>query len=191
MVGGDALDCGHDDIAGLLVGLVARLALDGSSQLDGVVLGLLADRLEEQRLGVLGGHLADRLEGGDLLLVGLRYILASSLELALAVEQLAIALLEHVGALVELLVALEEATFKGAHLRAAAARLILGLALHPELLVLRLEDQLLLACARFGLDATSFGMGRFHRLRGPHPARDHAERGSADSGNDGHRDDDR
>ena len=155
------------------------------------MLGLLADRLEEQRLGVLGGHLADRLEGGDLLLVGLRYILASSLELALAVEQLAIALLEHVGALVELLVALEEATFKGAHLRAAAARLILGLALHPELLVLRLEDQLLLACARFGFDATSFGMGRFHRLRGPHAARDHAERGSADTGNDGHRDDDR
>ena len=33
--------------------------------------------------------------------------------------------------------------------------LVLGFSLHPELLVLCLEDQLLLACASLGLDATS------------------------------------
>ena len=54
VVGGDALDRGDDDVAGLLVGLVAGLPLDRPAELDGVVLGLLADGLEEERLGVLG-----------------------------------------------------------------------------------------------------------------------------------------
>ena len=46
------------------------LPLDRLGELDRVVLGLLADGLEEDRLGLLGGHAADSLEGGDLLLVG-------------------------------------------------------------------------------------------------------------------------
>jgi ATP-dependent Clp protease ATP-binding subunit ClpB len=58
MVRRDALDGGDDDVAGLLVGLVAGLALYRSGQLDGIVLGLLAHGLEQERLGVCGRHLA-------------------------------------------------------------------------------------------------------------------------------------
>ena len=56
VVGGDALDGGHDDVAGLVLGLLAGAALDRPGDLDGVVLGLLADGLDEDALGVLGRH---------------------------------------------------------------------------------------------------------------------------------------
>ena len=71
--------------------------------------------------------------------------------------ELAIALLEHVGALVELLVALEQAALQAGELAAPGACLFLGFALHAELLVLRLEDQLLLASPGLGLDAARLG----------------------------------
>ncbi len=108
VVGGDALHRRDDDVAGLVLGLLAGTALDRAGDLDGVVLGLLADGLDEDGLGVLGRHARDALEGRDLLLLGARQLLAGLVELALAVEELAVALLEHVAALVELLVALEE-----------------------------------------------------------------------------------
>ena len=190
VVGGDALDRGDDDVAGLLVGLVAGLPLDRAAELDRVVLGLLADGLEQERLGVLGRDAAHPLEGGDLLLVGLRDLLASSVDLALALEELAVALLEHVGALIELLVALEEAALERRQLVSPGSRLVLGLALHPELLVLGLEDQLLLAGAGLRFDPTRLGVSGLHRLRRPVRAGEHAEHGSADGAQQGRRGDD-
>ena len=157
VVGGHALDRGDDDVAGLVLGVLAGAPLDRAGDLDRVVLGLLADGLDEDVLGVLGRHVRDALEGGDLLAVGPGEVLAGLVELALAVEELAVALLEHVGALVELLVALEEAALEAGQLGASGAGLFLGLALHAELLVLRLEDQLLLAGAGLGLDPARFG----------------------------------
>ena len=62
VVRGDPLHRGQDDVAGLLGGLLAGPPLDRPGELDRVVLGLLADRLEEERLGVLGRHAADLLE---------------------------------------------------------------------------------------------------------------------------------
>ena len=131
----------------------------------------------------------DALERGDLLAVGAGEVLAGLVELALAVEELAIALLEHVGALVELLVAGEQAALEAGQLGAPGAGLFLGLALHAELLVLRLEDQLLLAGAGLGLDPARFGGGGLHRLGCPEAAHENAEYGSADGGHDGHRQD--
>jgi hypothetical protein len=182
VVRGDALDRGDDDVAGLLVGLVAGLALDRPGELDRVVLGLLADSLEEERLGVVGRHAADPLERRDLLLVGLRDGLPGGLELALAVEELAVALLEHVRPLVELLVALEEPALERRELVALRPGLVLRLALEAQLLVLRLEDQLLLAGARLGLDPAPLGLGRLHRLRGPQAAHEHANGDAANGG---------
>ena len=143
-------------------------------------------------LGILGGHAAHALERGDLLLVGLRDLLAGTVDLALALEQLAVALLEHVGALIELLVALEEAPLEGGQLVAAGSGLVLGFALHAELLVLRLEDQLLLAGAGLGLDAS-----RLRRARPSSTAMPSSLRASMPStapptaASEGHRDDDR
>src|SRR5439155_9881350 len=90
VIRGDPLDRGNDDVAGLLVGLVAGLPLDRPGELDRVVLGLLADGVEQHRLRVLAGQAAHPLEGGDLLLVGLRQLLARPLDLALAVDELAV-----------------------------------------------------------------------------------------------------
>ena len=122
VVGGDALHRGDDDLAGLLLGLLAGAPLDRPGELDRVVLGLLADRLEEDALGVLGGHARDPLEGGDLLLVEPGELLALVLELALAVDDLAALLLEHVGALVELLVARRAGGARGSGARSRFAR---------------------------------------------------------------------
>ena len=54
VVGGDPLHRRDDDLARLLAGLVARLALDGAGDADRVVLGLFADFLEEDGLRLLG-----------------------------------------------------------------------------------------------------------------------------------------
>ena len=131
----------------------------------------------------------DPLEGGDLLAVGAGQLLAGLVELALALEELAIALLEHVGALIELVVAGEETALEGGQLGAAGAGLFLGLPLHPQLLVLGLEDQFLLAGSGLGLDAAGFGGGRLHRLGCPEAAQEESCDGSADGGHDGHRQD--
>ena len=69
VVRGDALHRRDDDLAGLLLGLVAGAPLDRPGELHRVVLRLLADGLEEHALGVLGGHPGDLLEGRDPLLV--------------------------------------------------------------------------------------------------------------------------
>ena len=54
VIRGDPLDRRHDDVAGLLLGLVARATLDRAGELDRVVLRILADGVEEQALRVLG-----------------------------------------------------------------------------------------------------------------------------------------
>ena len=89
------------------------LSLDRAGDLDGVVLGLLADGIEEDRLGLFGDMPATRSSAATCSCVGPRELLAGLVEFALAVEELAVALLEHVGALIELLVALEEAASRG------------------------------------------------------------------------------
>ena len=68
VVRGHALHRGDDDVAGLVLGVLAGGALDGPGELDRVVLGLLADGLEQDGLRVLGRHAGHALEGRDLLL---------------------------------------------------------------------------------------------------------------------------
>ena len=155
------------------------------------MLGLLADRLEEEALRVVGADAGHALERLDLLLVGLRQVLAGLVEVAIALQELAVALLEHVGALVELLVAGEQAPLQRRELVALRPGLVLRLALQTQLLVLRLEDQLLLTGSCLGLDPARLGLGRLHRLGRVHAAQHHAEHESAERGNQRHRDDDR
>ena len=113
VVRGDALHRGHDDLARLLLGLLAGPALDRAGELDRVVLGLLADGLEEDALRVLGGHARTTCSRATTRSwLSLAELLALVLELALAVDDLAALLLEHVGALVELLVARQQAALE-------------------------------------------------------------------------------
>ena len=128
------------------------------------MLRLRSHGLDEHALGIVGAHARDALEGIDLLLVGAGEVLLGLVQLALAVDELAIALLEDLGALIELLVADGQATFLGGQLVAPCPGLVLSLALHPQLLVLGLEDEFLLASARLGLDTARFGLGSLHRL---------------------------
>src|SRR4029078_2833094 len=111
----------------------------------GVVLGLRPDGVQQHRLGIVRAHARDLLEGGHLLLRRAGQILLRLVEFALPLEELAVALLEHLGALVELLVALDEPSLLGGQLVPARARLFLSFTAETKLLVLRLEDELLLA----------------------------------------------
>jgi hypothetical protein len=110
VVGGDSLHGGEDDVASAILGFLARGALDGTRQLDGVMLRLYPNGFEQHRLGLVGTEPRYALEGDDLLLGRASEILLGLVELALAVDQLPITLLEHLRPLVELLVALREAT---------------------------------------------------------------------------------
>ena len=180
---------GDDDVAGLVLGLLAGAPLDRPGELDRVVLGLLADGLDQDGLGILGRQAGDAFERGDLLRMRPCELVAGLVQLALALQQLPIALLEHVGPLVELLVTLEEPALEAGQLASAGSRLFLRFALQPELLVLRLEDQLLLAGPRLRFDPTRLGGGGLDRLGGPDAPDQCAEYGSADGGPDGHRQD--
>ena len=130
-------------------------------------------------------ELADLLERGDVVLLGPGQLLARLVELPLAIDELAVALLEHVGALVDLLVALEEAPLEVAELLALAAGLFLGLALQAELLVLGLEDQVLLLGPRPLHDQGRLLLGILDRLARPHAAGQKAEYGPAGEGHQG------
>ena len=100
--------------------------------------------------------LATPLERGHLLPVGSGELVAGLVEVAFALNELAVSLFEHVAALVKLLVTLEESTFEGGQFAAAGAGLFLGLALKAELLVLGLEDQFLLASPGLCFDPPGF-----------------------------------
>ena len=191
VVGGDALHRGHHDVAGLVLGLLARGSLDRAGEPDGVVLGLLADRLEQHRLGVIGAEPGHALQRDDLFLGRAGEVLAGLVEIALPLEELAIALLEHLAALVELLVALGQAPLlRGQLVRAARVPRPRPHA-EPELLVLGLEDQLLLAGPRFCLDPAGLGLRGLHALGCPHRADQCAQQDADGGGQRGHRHHDR
>ena len=188
----DPLHRRHDDLAGPVAGLLAGPPLDGSGQLDGVVLGLVADRLEQDPLGVLRGQARHDLQGGDPLLVEAAELLALVLDVALAVVDLAALLLEHVGALVELLVTGQQPPLEVLELRALGASLLLGLTLLSQLLVLGLEDQVLLLRPGLGHDARRLVLGGLERLVGQRPAGEEPHGDACDArGQDGHDGDDR
>src|SRR4051794_1123698 len=179
VVRGDPLHRRDDDLARLLLRLVARPALDRPCDLHGVVLGFLADRLEQDALRVLGRQPRDLLQRGNPLLAQLRERLALALEVPLAIVDLAALVLEHVRALVELLVARQETPLEVLELRALLAGLLVGLALLAQLLALRLEDHVLLLRPRLGDDARGLVLGGLDRLArqdaaGDEP-RDHAD----------------
>ena len=187
VVGGDALHRGDDDVARLLAGCFARRALDGAGDPHGVVLGFLADRFEQQALRVVGGQAADALERGDLFLGRAGELIARLVELALAFHELAVALLEHVRALVDLLVALEQPALQGRELRALGACLVFGLTLQAELLVLGVEDQVLLLRPRALDDQGGLLGGLLDRAVREDAAAKEAEYGAAGEGHEGHR----
>ena len=170
VVGGDALDCRDDHLPGALLRLVARLALDDPGEPDGVGLGLDLDSFEELRLRLLGGHVRDPLERFDLLVSSALQLVARLLEVPLPVEELPVALLEHVGALVELFVAGKEAAFEAGEVVPTGPCFFFGLTLEAELLVLGLEDQLLLLCAGLGDDPSRLVLRGPDRLGGPQSA---------------------
>ena len=190
VVGGDALHRRDDDLASSLVGLFPSLALYRLGQTDGVALRLVADGLEQMGLGLGGGHAADTLESGNVLLLGTGQFLPTLLELALAIEQLPIALLEHVGPHVELFVAGQQPALERGQLGAFGAGLVLGLALEMELLVLRGEDQLLLLGSGLGHDPSGLLVRALkclvgHDAAGEEPDTDAHEGGHDDSGHKG------
>src|SRR4029077_14421528 len=131
---------------------VARSALDRAGELHSVMLGFLANRLEEDAPRVVGGHATDLLEGEDTLRVQLAEVLALAVQLDLALEELPVPLLEHVGALVELLIARDQAAFLARELGAAGAGFVLGLAKEANLVFLGLEDEVLLLGPGIGDD---------------------------------------
>ena len=109
-------------------------------------------------------------------------------ELLLAEEQLAVALLEHVRALVELLVPLQEAPLEVGQLVALGAALLVQLAMEADLLLLGLEDELLLLGPRLGHDALGLLGGGLDGLRSDEAARHEADGEPADGH---HEEDDR
>ena len=116
---------------------------------------------------------------GDLLLVGAGDLLAGLVDLALAVEELAVALLEHVGPLVELLVALEEPALEVGELGPLGPGLVLRLALEADLLVLGLEDEVLLLAPRLSTIRAAFSSASLIPRLAKMPARQESEYGSA------------
>ena len=107
-----ALDGRGDDVARPVLGVLAGRALDRADEAHGIVLGVLSDLLDEDGLRLLGRHAAHPLEGADLLVASVCELAARDVQLALPADELAIALLEEVAALIRLLVALEEAVLE-------------------------------------------------------------------------------
>ena len=107
------------------------------------------------------------------------------LHLALAVVDLAALLLEQVGALVQLLVAAEEAPLQALELAALRPRLVLGLALQAQLLVLGLEDQVLLLGPGLGHDPAGLVLGGLQRLAGEQAACEETHGHADDARDDG------
>ena len=190
VIGGDALHRRDDDFAGPLLPLFARLAFDGLGQTDGVALRFLADGLEQLRLRLCCRHAADAFERRHVVLLGSGELLAAYLELALPIEQLAVALLEHVGAHVELLIASQEAALQNRQFGSFGAGLVFCLALQPQLLVFGCKDQFLLLCSRFGDDPSGLLLSRLDGLVGDNAASDEAHEHARNKGShhdDGHK----
>jgi hypothetical protein len=175
VVGRHPLHSREDDVASLVLGFFSGRALDGAGELHRVVLGLDADGVEQDGLGVVGAHPGNPLEGDDLVLRRTGEVVLGLVDLPFPLQQLAISLFEHLGPLIELLVPLDQSTFLGAQLVAARPRLFLGLACEAQLLVLRFEDELFLAGPSLGFDAAGLGLGGLHALGCPHRAAEGAQ----------------
>ena len=85
-------------------------------------------------------------------------------EFLVAYQQLAIAFLEHVRALVELLIAVEQSPFEVLKIDALGATILVDLSLDPDLVLLCLEDEILLLGAGFGDDAVGLLLGGLDAL---------------------------
>ena len=118
---------------------------------------------------------ADLFEGDDPFLVELLQLLATLVELDLLLEELPVALLEHVRALVELLVAGVQPPLVVRELGAPLAGVVLRLALEADLLFLGLEDQVLLLGSSVGDDARGLLGGGLDRLVRPLAAGDESQ----------------
>ena len=191
MIDHDALDRRDHDVAGPLFRRFAGGALDRSGQPNGIVFGFVTHLLQERRLRLVDGHLADSLQGDDLLLACPTKFLPLGLELLLLDQQLPIAFLEHVRALIELLVTLQQPMFQVAKVGALGATLFLQLALEPDLLLLGLQDEVLLLGARLRDDAAGLVLGSLDGLVGDDTARYEADdQGADDRRHDDHDGDD-
>ena len=144
------------------------------------MLGLLADLLDEDGLGLVRRQAADPLERLHLLAAGAGELGALGLQLLLADEQLAVALLEHVRALVELLIAGQEAALEAGQVVALGATFLIELAMEADLLLLGLEDELLLLGTRLGHDALGLLVGSLDGLRGDEATRHETDGEPAD-----------
>ncbi len=131
----------------------------------------------------VGGQAGHALQGGDAILAETLELAPLALDVALAVDDLLALLLEQVGALVELLVTGEETALEVLELGALRARLVLGLTLQAQLLVLGLEDHVLLLRSRLGHDPRGLVLGRLERLVGQRPTGDESH-GDAHSARD-------
>ena len=176
VVRGDALHRGHDDVAGLVVGLVAGAPLDRSRDLDRIVLGLFSDRLDEHRLRVIGSETADLLERRHALGIEPTEVFSLPLEVQFPLQQLPIALFEHVGPLVELLVPGGQTPLDGGQLAPARPSFLLGFPEQADLVFLGLEDEVLLLGSSVGDDPSGFFLGDLDRLVCP-PASCHETNG--------------
>ena len=174
VVRGDALHRREDDLAGPILSLVAGRPLDGLADPNAVALGLVADRFEELGLGIFGTHAADPLQGRHVLKLFLGELLAGNLVLAFAIQQLAVALLEHVRPEIELLVSGQQTAFESGKLGPLGASLVLGFALQAHLLVFGFENQFLLLGARLGDDSIVLVLGALDGLIGDLTAKQEA-----------------
>ena len=147
----------------------------------GILLSLFANLLDEDRLGLLGGQAADTLERGKLLVLDAREFGSLLVEFLLTHEQLAITFLKHVGAMVKLLVALQQAALEVLKVDTLGATFLVELALDLDLLLLGLEDEFLLLGSRFGHDALGLVVGGLDGLIGDHAAREESDEEPADS----------
>jgi hypothetical protein len=141
------------DLASAFLGFLAGGVLDGLGELYGVAIGFVTDCLQQLSLCLGRRHAAHALESRHMVLVGAGQFLSGGFEFALSVQKLAVALLEHVGAHVQLFVTGQEAAFKAAEFGALGAGFVFGLALQAQLLVFGGKDQFLLLGACLGNDA--------------------------------------
>ena len=191
MVHHDPLDGGHDHVACPLLGRLTRGSLDRTREPHGIVLCLVPHLLQQGRLGLVDGHLADLLQGHDLLLACAAEFLPLALEFLLLDQQLSVALLQHVRALIELLVPLQQPTLQVAEVGPLGAAFLLQLPLEADLFLLRLEDEVLLLGARLRNDAACLVLRGLDGLVRDDAARHEANgQASGDRGQDDHDGDD-
>ena len=135
-----------DDVAGLLVGLLAGAALHLADHGGRVVLHVVLDALEQDLLRLLGGHAGELLEAGLLLGDRVLEVLLALRDLAQLARELVLALVDRLGAALDGLLALHEPVLEHGQLLAALLHLGLGLGLQTEDLVLGLDEGFLLQC---------------------------------------------